>query len=209
HESVAERSPFRPTAVAEKVTDWPMSTVVPVPGAVIVTCGACDAAEPVMLTTIESDPVMPDASAAYAVITCVPRARLAVLKVEPVPIWPFRFENHLMRALTSPSMLSIAEPWKAIAVPAGTLAPVTGCRIVTAGGVLPIAIVMVCVAVRPSLSVTEAVMMWRPEVMREAVMVPPVPRRPATFDVHLIRDERSPSLKSCAVPLKLIEPDVE
>src|SRR5439155_1148119 len=77
------------------------------------------------------------------------------------------------------------------------------------GGALPTPIVIVLVEVRLSLSVTAAVMTWRPAARRAAVTVAPVPSEPATFDDQRIVFDRSPSLKSSAVPLKVTDPEVE
>src|SRR5581483_3692752 len=142
-ESCAVMVPFRPVAVPVNVTACPMSTVVPVAGAVMLTCGACVCAAAVIETMIELELESPFVSTPVAVITCVPRARFEVTRFGPVPSAPFRLDDHLIVALTSPSVVSIAEALKLIGVPAGTLNPFAGCVMVSVGGVLPMPIVIV------------------------------------------------------------------
>ena len=211
HERLAEMSPASSIAVPVKVRLEPTGTCTPDAGAAMVTCGALLLfVEPgVMVTMTKAEPVRPLESATCAVITCVPRASVEVAMEPPVPIGPFRSETQLMRAVTFPSMPSMAVAWKVSGVPAGALVPSSGCVIVTRGGALPTPMVIVLVAVRPSLSVTDAVMTWRPAARRGAVTVAPVPSEPATLDDHLIAAERSPSLKSTAVPLRVTDPEVE
>src|SRR5947207_7601724 len=99
-----------------------------------------------------------------------------------------------MPVLTLPSRLSAAVADNVSDVPAGLLAPLAGAVMVTTGGVLPMPIVIIWVAVRPSASVTVAVMTWRPAARPRAVTDGPMPRRPATLDDHLIAADLSPSL---------------
>ena len=208
---LAEMSPASSIALPVKVTALPTGICAPEAGAAIVTCGArLFEVEPgVMVTMTKAEPVRPLLSATCAVMTCVPRASVEVVIEPPVPIMPFRSDTHWMRAVSVPSMPSSAVAWNVIGVPAAAVAPSAGWVMVTRGGALPTPIVIVLVEVRLSLSVTAAVMTWRPAARRAAVTVAPVPSEPATFDDQRIVLDRSPSLKSSAVPLKVTDPEVE
>ena len=66
--------------------------------------------------------------------------------------------------------------------------------------------VTVVVAVSPPRSVTVAVS-WCVPSLSMCVMLPPVPSAPSRSDVHAIADVRSPSSRSLALPVKVIEAD--
>src|SRR5439155_868647 len=149
-------------------------------------------------------PTRPPESLTEAMIRCVPGESVVVVKERPVPMTPSRLETHERLAEMSPAS-SIAVPVKVRLEPTGTCTPDAGAAMVTCGALL--------LFVEPGVMVTmtkaEAVMTWRPPTRRGAVTVAPVPSEPATFDDHLIAAERSPSLKSTAVPVRVTDPEVE
>ena len=62
---------------------------------------------------------------------------------------------------------------------------------------------------RPSLSVTLAVITWRPTARRGTVTDGPVPSLPATSDVQRMAAERTPSRKSTAFAVSVTGPATE
>src|SRR5438094_320551 len=146
-------------------------------------------------------PTRPPESLTEAMIRCVPGESVLVVKERPVPMTPSRLETHERLAEMSPAS-SIAVPVKVRLEPTGTCTPDAGAAMVTCGALL--------LFVEPGVMVTmtkaEPV---RPLESATCAVITCVPSEPATLDDHLIAAERSPSLKSTAVPLRVTDPEVE
>src|SRR5437867_3689862 len=192
--SAAPRSPSSASvAVAARSTGLPASNAVPAAGATTPTTGGAFGGRTTTRRT--ASPVSPPASAATAVMLCVPAPRRVVVKEGPLPISPSRSERQRSAAERSPSVASAAVPLKARLVPAKIVVPSAGAAIVTTGGVGVTVRREVADPGAPSESVTAATSVWAPS---ESTRVPFGPRAPSRLDVQRICPVRSPSKSSLA-----------
>ena len=90
-------------------------------------CGKPEGSTTVMV--IWSSPVPPPESVAEAVIVCVPRLSVEVLKLAPEPIAPSMLEVQLSEALMLPSSGSMAAPVKLMETPGENVEPSGGAAV--------------------------------------------------------------------------------
>ena len=90
----------------------------------------------VTVTVTVDDDVRLPLSTALAVIVWVPTTRLLRVNVPPVPSAPWRFEVHVIDAVSEPSCVSFAEPVNVIVAPETNDEPLPGEVIATVGAVL-------------------------------------------------------------------------
>ena len=140
-------------AVPEKLTNATGEWLLPFVGTVIVTTGAVL----VIVTVMLSVPDRPPESVTVVVIVCLPTDRLEMEKEPPEPIEPSRSELQVILAARSPSSRSVAVPMKFTEAPIGYELPSGGAVMVVMGAALVIVTVMLSVSVKPSESITEAV----------------------------------------------------
>ena len=150
----------------------------------------------VFVTVIDATAILVDPSASVmdAVIVCAPFDRRRV-KLPPLPIAPSLLEIQAIEPLRLPWSKSLATPVNWIRSVVLNVVPFAGLEIEIVGGVLPTVTVTDTVAVAPSESVIEAVIVWVPFVS-PLVKVPPVPSAPSRLDVHAIEPVRLPCSKS-------------
>src|SRR5262245_63390774 len=150
-------------------------------------------------TVIEVVALLPPLSVTEAVMRCVPERRFDLVIDGPVPRLPSRFEPHWM--VREASSKSLAAAMKVMATPCSKDALLAG-AVMAPVGVEFTTTPIVGVALLPPLSVTDAVMMWLPELKLVLVRDVPLPRAPSRLEVHWM--VRLASSRSLAVAVKVI-----
>ena len=187
-------------AVPTKVMLVPSMTLDELAGAVMDTVGAA-----FTVTVMASDPAKLPLSVTEAVMVWVPTVRVLIENEPVLPMLPSMSELQDKFAAMSPSSVSLAEPTKAMLVPSMTLERLAGAVMDTVGAVFGSTItVMASEPGEPSLSVTEAVMVWVPTVREVVENEPPVPMLPLMSELQDRFAVMSPSSKSLAVPTKVM-----
>ena len=185
----------------------PSSASSAVPVSVIVSVGAnrAPSAGPVIRTvgaafttsTIAARAVLPPASTTVAVIVWVPDRKL-LTSVAPVPSAPSRSDVHATPPPRFPSSRSVAAAESVIESVGPKSEPSAGASIETCGAAFDVTVTS-ATAVRPPLSCTAAVIVWRPERSMTPGTTAPAPSGPSRLDVHSMAPPRSPSSTSVAV----------
>ena len=146
----------------------------------------------------------PSVSVMVAVSTWLPSERRSVFEA-PVNSAPSRSDVQRTRLEMSPSKSSVAAAASCTIVPAGVAAPSRGAVMVIWGAAFgPRTRIWIWASpVRPSASVTEAVIVCRPMASPPALMAAPEPSGPARSERHWMVALRSPSSTSVACPVRL------
>src|SRR5262245_29906178 len=150
-------------------------------------------------TVIEVVAVLPPLSVTEAVMRCVPERRFDLVIDGPVPRLPSRFEPHWMVREVSSKSLAVA--MKETAAPCSKEALLAGAVMATVGVELTTTVI-VAEALLPPLSVTDAVMVWVPELSVLLVREVPEPSAPSRLEVDWML--REVSSKSLAVVVKVM-----
>ena len=196
-----ERSPSsKSNAIAEKVRESPSPATVRSGGPRRTICGP-----EATFRWIWALPVRLPLFVAAAVMMCAPSESECVLMLGPVPSAPSRSEVQRMVAPRSPSIVSLAVAAKVAVWAKRTSELSAGAVIATVGaGWWRISSVIWAMPARLERSVAQAVIVWTPIERLLVVKVGPVPIAPSRLDVQVIVDDRSPSIVSTAVAVKVI-----
>src|SRR5262245_42921516 len=182
-------------AVAVKVIDAPCSKVEPVAGPVMFPVGV-----ELTTTVMDAEVLLPPESVTEAVMVWVPELSVLLVSDTPVPRLPSRLDDQATEVRV-PSSRSLALAVKVIAWPCSKVLPVAGAVMLNVGVELTTTVIE-ALAVFPPESVTEAVMVWVPERSVVTLSEGAVPRVPSRFD-----DQRmavmAPSSRSLAVPVNV------
>src|SRR5438128_3794862 len=196
-----ERSPSsKSNAMAEKVRASPEPATVMSGGPRTTICGP-----EATFRWICALPVRVPLLVAAAVMVCRPSESERAVMLGPVPSAPSRSDVQRIVAPRSPSIVSVAVAVKVAVWAKRTSELSAGAVIATVGaGWWRISTVIWAMPARLERSVAQAVIVWTPIERLLVVKVGPVPIAPSRLDVQVIVDDRSPSIVSTAVAVKVI-----
>src|SRR5438552_11887541 len=196
-----ERSPSsKSNAIAEKVIGSPKPATVRSGGPRMTICGP-----EAMFRWICALPVRLPLFVAAAVMVCRPSESDFVLRLAPVPSAPSRSDVQRMAAPRSPSIVSLAVAVKAAVWAKRTSVLSAGAVMATVGAAWwRTSSVIWAMPARLARSVAEAVIVCTPIERLLVVKLAPVPIAPSRLEVQVIVDDRSPSIVSMAVAVKVI-----
>ena len=196
-----ERSPSsKSNAIAEKVRESPRPATVRSGGPRTTICGP-----EATFRWICALPVRLPLFVAAAVMVCAPMESERALRLAPVPRAPSRSDVQRIVAPRSPSIVSLAVAVKVVLCAKRTSVLSAGAVMATVGAAWwRISRVIWAMPARLERSVAQAVIVCTPIERLLIVRLAPLPIAPSRLEVQVIVDDRSPSIVSTAVAVKVI-----